>query len=267
MKGLRLILWFCPLAIWLALVLFAWRTVERPELAKSARFQYGQKELAPQWMPNAWLGAFLKEINLGTTESVFARHLPEVSSTLSGSPWVRKVSYIRRSYDGDMKFSLEIRKPLCLLQRGSKQTYLDADQKELVLLSHQNPEQLSGEVLPIVNVDGIVEAPLKKKGKWLGELVDFLIQWNRRDALVGRLALVGLHLEPYRGGAECFLKVRARDLRYSGDVLLDWGVNRDNNELEDRKSEEKWRDLEKVLAQDRAFSALDLRYKKPDIRF
>jgi hypothetical protein len=44
-------------------------------------------------------------------------------------------------------------------------------------------------------------------------------------------------------------------------------VHRDYNELEDRRSEEKWRDLESAISQERPFSALDLRYKKPDIRF
>lgn len=267
MKWLRLILWAFPIILWLSLVYAAWSTLERPEFAKSSRFQYGQKELAPQWMPNAWLGAFLKEINLEASESVFARQLPEVSSTLSSSAWVRKVTYIRRSYDGDMKFSLEIRRPLCLLQRGTKQTYLDEDLRELVLLNSQKPEVLVGEILPIVNVEAILDVPLKKKDKWLGETIDFIKQWNRREALMGRLALSGIQLEPYRGGAECFIKARVKDLRFNGEVLLDWGVNRDNNELEDRKSEEKWKDLEKALAQDRAFSSLDLRYKKPDLRF
>ena len=268
MKWILSILWLCPLVVWLVLVILAWREIDRPEMGKSARFQYGEKELAPEWMPNAWLGAFLKEINLEVSESVFARRLQEVSSTLSASPWVKRVSYIRRSYGGDMKFSLEIRKPLCLLRRGSKQqTYLDADLKELGLLNAQNPERLSNEILPIVNVDSIMDVSMKKKDKWLGELADFLQQWNRRESLVGRLALSGIQLDPYRGGSECFLKVKAKDLRFGGDVLLDWGVNRDNNELEDRKSEEKWRDLESALAQERQFSALDLRYKKPENRF
>jgi hypothetical protein len=59
----------------------------------------------------------------------------------------------------------------------------------------------------------------------------------------------------------------AKDNRFKRDVVLNWGVHRDYNELEDRRSKEKWVDLGAAVAQSRPFSALDLRYKKPELRF
>jgi hypothetical protein len=266
MKWLRALLWIVPPAIWLYLVVQAWE-VAQPEAVTNARFQYGQNELAPEWMPKSWLRSFLKEINLEVTESLFARDLKEVANSLMISPWVKRVGYMRRSYSGDMKMALEIRKPVCLLRRGSQQRYLDDELTELQLMNLVDPEKLNHETLPVVDVQNLENIPTKQKTQYLAELVGFLKQWNQRDLVATRLALNQILLDPYKGGGECRLKVMVRDLKFGSEVLLDWGVHRDYNELEDRRSEEKWRDLESAISQERPFSALDLRYKKPDIRF
>ena len=72
---------------------------------------------------------------------------------------------------------------------------------------------------------------------------------------------------PSRRHEECRLVSTVDDIRFKRSVVLNWGVHREYNELEDRRSDDKWLDLESAVAQGRPFSALDLRYKKPDIRF
>lgn len=231
---------------------------------------YGEKELAPPWMPPHWIGPFMREIHLESRDSIFSDELGLVASQISDSPWVAGVQRVRRNYAGDVQLSIRIRRPLCVLHRqGKDHRYLDGELVELPLLSPHRPHELVSVRLPEVHVDSIVSEDGAVRRRWLSELIRFIEEWNARPEMVERLQVKRIDLDPYRSGPakECRLRVLVKDLRFKSDVLIEWGVHREFNELEGRRSDEKWSDLMAAIGQDRPFSSLDLRYKTPDINY
>ena len=214
--------------------------------------------------------SFLREVNLDVSEALFARGLSEVESALVSSVWIERVVELRRTYQGEVTVSLEVRRPVCLMENRGRSTYLDEDLKEMAPFYRKDMRVLGqGEELPRVDVSAIAMGSDAQKAQWLREMVGFLREWKANGAVQERLSLTDIVMDPYRAesSGECRLQLKVKDKVFGGEVDLNWGIHREYNELEDRRSEEKWEALMMAIGQNRAFDALDLRYKRPEIKY
>lgn len=259
-----------PLSVLGTSVSLAWAQRQDIEGRYSTQVKYGQNELAPSWMPRKWVRPFLREVHLDASEALFARSLVEVESTLVSSKWVRRVVDLRRSYDGDVELSLEVRRPVCLLVNRGHRRYFSRDLVELEPFYRSGESELAGGVVvPEVDVSQIARGSAAQKERWLAEMMAFVLEWGSRSALGEAMVLRGLEMQPYaaESTSECRLVCQVWDRRFNREVKLTWGIHREYNELEDRYAADKWQALEEAIAQSRPFDALDLRYKKLEITY
>ena len=259
-----------PFVVWVWLVCGVWAEREDSQGRYSTQVKYGQNELAPDWMPETWVRSFLREVNLDVSEALFARGLSEVESALVSSVWIERVVELRRTYQGEVTVSLEVRRPVCLMENRGRSTYLDEDLKEMAPFYRKDMKVLGqGEELPRVDVSAIAMGSDAQKAQWLREMVGFLREWKANGAVQERLSLTDIVMDPYRAesSGECRLQLKVKDKLFRGEVDLNWGIHREYNELEDRRSEDKWEALMMAIGQNRAFDALDLRYKRPEIKY
>lgn len=259
-----------PLVVWVWLIFGVWAEREDSQGRYTTQVKYGQNELAPEWMPETWVRSFLREVNLDVSEALFARDLTEVESSLASSVWIRRVVELRRTYQGEVTVSLEVRRPVCLMENRGRRTYLDEDLKEMAPFYRKDMRLLGqGEELPQVDVSAIATGSDAQKAQWLQEMVGFLKEWETNRVIGERLSLLSIVMDPYRAesSGECRLLLKVKDAVFGGEVDLNWGIHREYNELEDRRSEEKWEALVMAIGQNRKFDALDLRYKRPEIKY
>jgi hypothetical protein len=156
------------------------------------------------------------------------------------------------------------------MENRGRRTYLDGELKEMAPFYSKDMRLLGGgESIPLVDVSAIATGSDAQKAQWLREMVTLLGEWEAHEDIKRRLALDIVVMEPYRAesSGECRLALRAKDLVFDDDVELNWGIHREYNELEDRHSEEKWEALKMAIGQNRKFDALDLRYKRPEIKY
>jgi len=261
---------FVPLLLLTWGVQLSVSSVQGHSLLQNDVHRYGKSNFVPEWMPKSWVGEFLRSIHLDIDESLFSRSLPEMEKTLRSSPWIKEVKTLRRNFKGDLTLALNVRKPICVLKAKAKSHYMDAEGELLFPLNSNELDVLSnGEILPKVYVDEIVKDDAQDRQNWLLEVAQLINEWDKSPLVSQRLMLKEINMSPYRSKdiAEVRLKVTCQDRQFSNDILIEWGVHRDYNELEDRYSEEKWDDLKFAIGTGRAFKTLDLRYKKPDISF
>jgi hypothetical protein len=230
--------------------------------------RYGKSDFVPAWMPKSWVAKFLRATHLDIDESLFQRSLEEMANSVEASEWVKEVKKVERNFKGEFSLALDVRKPVCVMTNQGANWYYDTDLIQLPVLSTQNIHQLAdGDILPIVHVDPIAKDTSQNRMKWCGEIVNLAVAWNEDPVISDRLRLLEIELEPYRttNFNECRLILKVRDNKFSQMITINWGINRDYNELEDRTSQDKWTDLIFAIGQERPFQALDLRYKKPEI--
>jgi hypothetical protein len=267
---------FCiPLLVWSWLVLEVWSEKEDSKGRYTTQIKYGQNELAPEWMPESWVRSFLREVNLDVSEALFARKLSDIESMLAGSnpskpKWIKRVVELNRTYQGEVLVSLRVRKPVCLMVNRGRKTYLDEELKEIAPFYRKDMRMLAnGEILPLVDVSAIAAGSDAQKAQWLREMVGLLGEWKSSLVIKERFTLSAVIMKPYQAesSGECQLLLNVKDLAYGGVVDLNWGIHREYNELEDRRSEDKWSSLMMAIGQNRKFNALDLRYKRPEIKY
>jgi|SaaInlStandDraft_1057018.scaffolds.fasta_scaffold11511_2 hypothetical protein len=272
-SALKALLLGLPFLFPLGLALDLWLGDHKNVAGQSVTSQvmYGENEMAPPWMPKSWVRPFLKEINLESSQSIFSQDLKQVSKDLNDSVWIESVDIVQRDFKGNMSLNITVRKPICVIRREKRlDRYLDRNLMEMPILSFRSPEKLKDETLPVVLVGSLIPPKVTKQDRdqWLIEMGTFLKEWTSAG-LEERLALHLIDMIPYQSKAArvCRLKLMTVDLKFKGPVIIEWGVHREFNELEGRKSAQKWDDLKATLAQERPFSSLDLRYQSPDITY
>ncbi len=249
-------------AVWLLLVMYSWEENVALNAGQASTYRYGRQDLMPKWMPERWMSKFLEEIGFGASEPLFARGLGELRSSLDSTGWIEAVKQIRRVYSGDMTMSVEVRRPVCVVENGAELRYLAADLTELNTFAAE-PEKLKQGSIPVVDVSLVAELRHEYRERCLAELLAFIDEWCGYPKLLEAFVLKRIEMVPAGNGKECQLRLIVWDKRFGQDVDLWWGVHREYNALEDRRSREKWSDLHSALEQNRRFSVLELRYRPP----
>lgn len=248
--------------VWLSLTIYAWEAkAMRDEVMPSAH-SLTRRDLVPKWMPQRWTIKFLEKIGYSTFDAMFSQELNELQADLESADWIREVRKIRRVYSGDMQLSVEVRKPVCVLANGSSYRYLSSDLMELDVFG-TSPQRLEQGDIPVVDVSRVVQLQQEYREKSLEELLSFIREWTSRQKLANAFALREIEMVSAGRGKECQLKLNLQDNRFNQKVEVWWGVHREYNALEDRRSREKWSDMYAAMEQKRPFSVLELRYRPP----
>jgi len=258
----------------ISLILLSWgvyesiHTLEGQVADQSSVHRYGKSNVVPDWMPKHWVGEFLRAIHLDIDDSLFHRSLQEMEGTLSSSAWIKDVKRLERNFKGEFGLSLNVRKPICVIESNDIKGYMDAEGEILDLLSSKEIYRLAdGSLLPKVYVDEIKKDSTQDKNKWLNEVSHLISSWSGNLVINQRLQLEEIYMKPYRAKSlsECRLDLKVKDLKFGKIVDIDWGISRGYNELEDHSDEKKWWTLTYAVGQDRPFEKLDLKYKDSDI--
>lgn len=227
------------------------------------------KDIIPGWMPQPWVDPLLKELSLRKYN--FNDSIPDMMHELEKSIWVESVSRVYRDFSGEVKMNLKIHRPVCIFKNREVKTFGSAKGHFLRMFSDEDTytldEQGRPSELPIIDVKGITSADVDSKNAWVRELTSFVNEWNAVESIHQRLQLKLLEPEIYsaRDGLHLMLKCQAFDRKLGGDVSLQWGELIEFSIVEDKSSEEKWKDLQVILQNDKPFSSLDLRYKESGV--
>lgn len=250
------------LIAWAVFLFAAWkRTI--PYARVNADVPSGKSGL-PYWMPGAWGESFFGQISLKKGDVIFGGSMLDDGS-LSGmrkrieeNPWIAGVGSIRRNFRGEFAMEFRVNRPVCLLKNKDELRFcnmageamkliLDAEEGGAVLLDEQGREYTP----PVVDIESILDSDKEKLLGWVRDIALFIRAWEDDPRLRGRMRLLAVNPSLYSAddASACILVCSAEDLTHKNRFRIEWGVNSEEKNLWEDKSNAMKRDELAALAQ------------------